>query len=97
MYRVVIDDLVLKKDFKKIDLQDQRKILRVIRRKLTMKPKDYGIPLRAGLEGFRKLKVGESRVIYEIEEDQVLVYVIIVGFRRDEEMRRAALLRLGLA
>jgi mRNA interferase RelE/StbE len=96
MYRIVIDDLVLRKDFKKIDLQDQRKIVRAIRQKLMTKPKDYGRPLRGELRGFWKLRVGEHRVIYEIQEDQVLVYVVLVGFRRDEEVYREARSRLGL-
>jgi mRNA interferase RelE/StbE len=97
MYQVVIDELVLRKDFKKIDPHDQRKIVRAIRQKLTTKPKDYGKPLRGKLRGFWKLRVGEYRVIYEIQENQVLVFVALAGFRRDEEVYREALSRLGLA
>jgi mRNA interferase RelE/StbE len=96
MYRIVIDELVLRKDFKKIDLRDQRKIVKAIRQKLTTKPKDYGWPLRGELRGFWKLRVGEYRVIYEIQEDQALVYVVLVGFRRDEEVYQKALSRFGL-
>ena len=96
MYRVIIDELVLKKDFKRIDLQDQRKIIRAIRNKLTANPKEHGEPLRGELKGFWKLRVGQFRVIYEIQENQVLVYVILVGFRRDEEVYRKVLYRLRL-
>jgi mRNA interferase RelE/StbE len=95
MYRIVFDELVLRKDFRKIDRQDQRRIVRAIRQKLSAKPKDFGRTLRGELKGFWKLRVGEYRVIYEIEEDQVLVYVVLVGFRRDEEVCREALARLG--
>lgn len=97
MYRIVVDELVLKKDFRKIDLQDQRKIVRAIRRKLKAKPDHYGEPLRGELRGFWKLRVGEFRVIYEIQEDKALVHVWLVGFRRDEEVYQKALSRLGLA
>ena len=63
IYRIIVDELVLKKDFRKIDLQDQQKIVRAIRRKLTAKPDDYGEPLHGELRGFWKLRVGEYRVI----------------------------------
>ena len=95
-YRIVVDELVLKKDFRKIGLEDQRKIIRAIRQRLATRPKDYGEPLRGELKGFWKLRVGQFRVLYEIREDQVVVSVIMVGFRRDEEVYRAALGRLGL-
>jgi mRNA interferase RelE/StbE len=95
-YRIVVDELVLKKDFRKIGLEDQRKIIRAIRQRLATRPKDYGEPLRGELKGFWKLRVGQFRVIYEIYEEQVVVSVIMVGFRRDEEVYRAALGRLGL-
>jgi len=95
-YRVVVDELVLKKDFRKIGPEDQRKIIRAIRNRLTTRPQDYGKPLKGELRGFWKLRVGQFRVIYEIRDDQVVVSVIMVGFRRDEEVYRAALARLGL-
>lgn len=95
MYRIVFDELVLRKDFKKIDLQDQKKIVKTIRKKLTTRPKDFGRRLRGELRGFWRLRVGEYRVIYEIQEDRVLVYVVLVGFRRDEEVYKEALSRLG--
>jgi len=95
-YRIVLDEPVLKKDFRKIGLEDQRKIIRAIRQRLATRPMDYGEPLRGELKGFLKLRVDQFRVIYEIHEDQVIVSIIMVGFRRDEEVYRAALGRLGL-
>lgn len=59
------------------------------------KPRDYGRPLRGELRGFWKLRVDEYRVTYEIQEDQALVYVVLVGFRRDEEVYQEALSRFG--
>jgi mRNA interferase RelE/StbE len=94
MHRVVIDNLVLEKDFKKIDRADQKRILVAIRKKLATEPKRFGRPLRGELKKYWKLRVGEYRVIYEILEDQVLVYIILVGFRRDEDVYKAAVSRL---
>lgn len=94
MYQVVIDDLVLEKDFKKIDRVDQKRILATIRKKLATEPKKFGQPLRGELKKYWKLRIGEYRVVYEILEDQVLVYIILVGFRRDEDVYKAAVSRL---
>lgn len=96
MFKVLIDELVLKKDFKKIDKTGQQRIIKTIRKKLTLKPKEFGKPLAGDLKGYWKLRIGEYRVIYEIEEEKVLVYVILVGYRRDEEAYKKVVSRLGL-
>ena len=96
MFRVLIDELVLKKDFKKIDKSDQVRIIRTIRKKLTTKPEEFGKPLTGELKGFWKLRIGDFRVIYEIKKNEILVYVIMIGYRRDKEAYKKAIVRLGL-
>ena len=96
MFKVLIDELVLKKDFEKIDKTDQLRIIKTIRKKLTTKPKEFGRPLTGELKGYWKLRIGEFRVIYEIEKDKIIVYVIMVGYRRDKEAYKNAIKRLGL-
>jgi len=85
MYRIVLDELVLEKDLKRMDPRDQERILRAIKKKLSEGPGDFGSPLGGGLKGFWKLKVGAYRVIYRIFEKEKLVDVALVGFRRNEE------------
>jgi mRNA interferase RelE/StbE len=96
VFKVLIDELVIKKDFKKIDTTGQQRIIKTIRKKLTIKPKEFGKPLAGDLKGYWKLRIGEYRVIYKIEEEKVLVYVILVGYRRDEEAYKKVITRLGL-
>lgn len=96
MFKVLIDDLVLKKDFKKIAKADQVRIIRTIRKKLTNKPEEFGKPLTGELKGFWKLRIGDFRVIYEIKKNEILVYVIMIGYRRDKEAYKKAMIRLGL-
>jgi mRNA interferase RelE/StbE len=86
MYRIVLDDLVLERDLKSIDPRDRERILRAIRKKLTEGPGDFGSPLAGDLKGFWKLRVGAYRVIYRIFEKKKLVDVVLVGFRRNEEV-----------
>ena len=94
IYEVLIDEFVIKDDFKRIDIAHQRKIAKAIRERLGTDPEKYGEPLRGDLKGYWKLRVGEFRVIYEIRKEQVLVYVIKVGLRRDYEVYRTVLKRL---
>jgi mRNA interferase RelE/StbE len=93
MYTVLIDELVFKEDFRKIDKADQQKIIKAIRKKLTRDPEGFGAPLRGGLKGLWKLRVGQYRVVYEIKKNEILVYVVKVGFRRDEEVYREVMKR----
>ena len=94
MYKVVIDELVLTEDFKRITQVDRQRIIKAVRKKLSTEPEKFGSPLKGPLKGFWKLRVGEYRVVYEIHKGEVLVYVIAVGFRRDEEVYREVLKKM---
>lgn len=94
MYEVLIDELVFKEDFKNIANPDRQRIIRAIGRKLPVEPERYGQRLRGGLAGLWKLRVGRFRVVYEVKKDKVLVYVIKVGFRRDDEVYTETLKRI---
>jgi len=96
MYTVLIDTDVFDEDFRSIDRQDQQRIIRNIRKKLCTEPYAYGKPLSGELKGYWKLKIGSYRAIYQIIKEEVKVYVIAVGFRRDEETYLQAAKRLGL-
>jgi len=96
VFKGLIDELVLKKDFKKIDKTDQLRIINTIRKKLTAKPLEFGKPLTGELKGYWKLRIGEFGVIYKIEKDEIMVYVIMIGYRGDEEAHKNAIVRLGL-
>lgn len=94
MFNVIIDELVFTEDFKEITKSDQQKIFKTIRKKLTTEPELYGKPLRNELKGFWKLKVDKYRVVYSIDKGKIEVYVVTVGFRRDEEVYKTAAKRI---
>lgn len=94
LWRIKIHRLVLSEDFKPISYPDQRLILKDIRKKLSIDPKNYGKPLLGELKGYWRLRVKDYRVIYKIREDAVEVLIIKVGIRRDEEVYKRALHRL---
>ena len=94
MWNVVIHKLVLSEDFKKIDLSSRRLILKAIYKKLTKDPESYGSPLSEEYKGYWKLRVAHYRVIYKIVKDQVMVVVIKIGIRRDDEIYNELINRL---
>lgn len=67
-----------------------RRILKAIEEKLLREPLRFGIPLSGSLSGFRKLRVGDFRVVYQVIEKKVRVYVLAVGPRRDKEIYQSA-------
>lgn len=58
-------------------------IRKAIEKKLAVDPITFGKPLRYTLKGFRRLRVGDYRVIYQIIEERIVVLVIDLGHRRD--------------
>ena len=64
--------------------------------KLETEPLLRGHSLKGNLGQFRSLVVGNRkiRVIYEVINDEVLVYVIAIGHRRDDEVYVLASRRL---
>ena len=70
---------------------------------LAQEPGKQGKPLFADLAGFRSLRaVGQRyRIIYQVQEDRVIVFVMAVGLRKQGSSKdiyqlAKRLLRLGL-
>ena len=83
----------VEEDLESVGPSAARRIVKAIYEKLTLSPNDFGAPLSGTLANFRKLRVGDYRVVYEVRKKTVVVYVLAVGPRRDKEIYRAALKR----
>ncbi len=77
-------------DLKSVGPFAAKRILRAIDSKLTQAPLQFGSPLSGNLSFFRKLRVGDYRVVYQAVNSDVTVYVLAVGPRRDKEIYTAA-------
>ena len=42
-----------------------------------------GPPLKGGMRGLRRIRVGDYRVVYEVQHDVLVVLVVRVAHRRD--------------
>ena len=94
MWQVKIHRLVWETDFKKLSLPQQKTILKVIAKKLVLDPHNYGQPLRGEFSGYWRLRVEDFRVIYRIINEQVLVLVVKIGIRKDDQVYQEFFSRL---
>ena len=57
------------------------RIKKAIENRLLTDPIKYGEPLRRSLQGYRKLRVGNYRVIYKIEKN--IIIILKIGHRKE--------------
>lgn len=77
MYAVQYHPLVVRQDIPKLDAVMQRRIKRAIEQKLTTGPEIFGVPLRRSLRGYRKLRVGDYRVVFRVSGATVCILAIM--------------------
>ena len=47
-----------------------------------------GSPLKGGLRGLRRQRVGDYRILYELLDDELIILVVRVAHRRESYRRR---------
>ena len=76
MFAIVYHRLVVFNDLTKLSKEWKENVRRAIEGRLTTHPDLYGKPLRRSLKGYRKLRVGDYRVIFKIDKNTVRVLII---------------------
>jgi len=80
-YQIIYEDDVIEKDFAKMDGFNRQRIVKEVGEKLSVAPNQFGKPSRRKLKGYRRLRVGDYRVIYCIDRKKVIVLVVMVIHR----------------
>ena len=83
----------VEEDLESVGPSSARRIMRTIDSKLSNAPLQFGAPLSGNLANFRKLRIGDYRVVYQVQERKVVVFVLAIGPRRDKEIYKDALKR----
>jgi mRNA interferase RelE/StbE len=83
----------VEEDLESVGPSAARRIMRAIDSKLTKAPLQFGAALSGNLANFRKLRIGDYRVVYQVQEKKIIVYVLAIGPRRDKEIYRSAMKR----
>lgn len=76
IFDIVYHPEVVEKDIPKLSPSDKNRIKKAVEDKLAISPEIFGKPLRRSLKGYRKLRVGDYRVIYRIEGKKVKIFYI---------------------
>lgn len=75
-FEIIYHPLVARDDIPKLSEEWKTKIQKAIEERLTAHPETYGKPLRKSLKGYRKLRVGDYRVIFLLEKTTVRILII---------------------
>ncbi|MBP9866332.1 MAG: type II toxin-antitoxin system mRNA interferase toxin, RelE/StbE family [Candidatus Omnitrophica bacterium] len=95
LYKIKLHPDVIRHDSKRFDAKTKDKIKAKCLELLSKAPEEVGEPLRLELKGYRKLKIFDDyRIVYKVIRDEVVVYVLAVGIRRDSEVYADAIKRL---
>ena len=76
-YKLQYHPDVKKIDLLRIDTKNKKMIQRAIEERLAISPEIYGKPLQRNLKSHWKLRIGNYRIIFKIQEDRILILGII--------------------
>jgi len=71
----------ISKDISGFPANIKERIKKAIEERILVDPVKYGMPLKRELHGYRKLRVGDYRVIYKIDGERIKI--LKIGIRRD--------------
>ena len=73
----------IEKDLKGIDTKVAREIITKIDRNLSADPYHFGKPLRGRFKGLYRYRIGDYRVIYSINNNEIYVLILRIGHRKN--------------
>ena len=76
-YLIEFAQSVIDEDLPSIPMPYKEQIKKAIRERLTVEPIKLGKPLRYSLFGYRRLRVGDWRIIYKIAGNVVKIVKIV--------------------
>ena len=75
-YSVSYAKSVTKKDLPNLSIPVLKQIKQAIEERLMVDPIGYGKPLRYNLKGCRRLRVGDYRIVYQINDHVITILAI---------------------
>ena len=83
MFKIEYSESFCPKYLAKIPTDMRIKIKKFIENRIAAYPHEAGDPLKGTLVGLWRARVGDYRIIYEIQKDRVIVRIIKIGHRKD--------------
>ena len=75
-YRILYHPKVEDEDIPALPSTVMQRVKKVIDERLVTHPDMYGKPLRKWLSGYRKLRIGDWRIVYRIDDNEVKIIMI---------------------
>lgn len=75
-YRISYYQEVVDADIPVLPETIKQRVKQAIEERLILRPDAYGKPLRRTLSGYRKLRIGDWRVVYRVQGDMVKIVII---------------------
>tara|TARA_R110002124_G_scaffold126919_1_gene286764 strand:+ start:12623 stop:12895 length:273 start_codon:yes stop_codon:yes gene_type:complete len=74
-----------RKELRKLDKQTQERILKWLRETLVTdnNPRRAGKSMKGHMKGLWRYRVGDYRIISQIQDENILILVVRIGHRRD--------------
>jgi mRNA interferase RelE/StbE len=88
-WRVEVSDYA-EKQLRKLDRPVQKRLLDWLDDRIEgcKNPRHFGEHLRGGLPGLWRYRVGDYRIICEVQDDRLVVLALTIGHRREIYNRR---------
>ena len=82
IYNIFYDNRI-SDDLKKIPSPTKKRLRTAIENKLATNPEKFGEPLRKNLRGFWKLRVGDYRIVFKVDNDEAVITIIAIIHRKE--------------
>jgi mRNA interferase RelE/StbE len=73
----------VKEDIRRLPKSVRENIKRAIEKKLMLNPIEFGKPLQYSLQGLRRLRVEDYRIIYQINSKSKNILIVKIGHRKE--------------
>ncbi|MDI6784392.1 MAG: type II toxin-antitoxin system RelE/ParE family toxin [bacterium] len=80
-YNLLYHPDILREDLPQIPANFRNTIKKAIEERLLLDPILFGKPLRKSLKGHRKLRVGDYRVVYRVQDNEIII--LKIGHKND--------------
>jgi mRNA interferase RelE/StbE len=83
-------------DLRELGRVESRNLMAVINGRIIHgEPDKSGKPLHGSLAGYRRMRTGDTRIVYRVNKGKIEILIIAVGMRRDDEVYEKAGKRAG--
>ena len=78
-------DSDVEKDLRKLGHNAQKRIFKFLKEKIvnSADPRIHGKSLTGNLNGLWRYRVGDYRIICQIEDDEIIILVLAIGHRKE--------------